>query len=342
MNGFPTGYSTRPATLDDAGRIAELINGYLEAITGRAVVSAEALRQQMQMPEIDCRQDTRLVIAPNGGFAAFAAAFHVAPHVHVNGLAPVAIPHQGIGIGSKLLAWIEDRAAQALKMAPPDARVSLAQTVDEDEKAAIRLLEENGYQQVRHFWRMLIELDDAGSSDEIVWPDGVFVSTMQLPQDLLPALRAGRDAFRDHWGHVEGPEDEALERMRYRAENDPDFDPTLRFLAREGSEIVGICNVRAKDGTDETTGYIETLGVRRSWRRKGIAKALLLHAFDACRNRGLSKVALHVDAASLTGATRLYESAGMHISELSHAYEKELRPGVELSTQELANADEPA
>ena len=336
MNGFPAGYSTRPATLDDADRIAELINDYMEAITGRAAISTEALQQQMRMPEINCEQDTRLVIAASGEFAAFAAAFHVAPHVHVNGLAPVALSHQGLGIGAELLAWIENRAAQAVKMAPPDARVSLAQTVDENEKAAIRLLEKNGYQQVRHFWRMLIEVDDAGRSDDVVWPDGVSVSTMQVPQDLLPALRAGRDAFRDHWGHVEGPEDEALERMRYRAENDPDFDPMLRFLAREGSEIVGICNVRARDGLDETTGYIETLGVRRAWRRKGIAKALLLHAFDSCRSRGLSKVALHVDAASLTGATRLYESAGMHISELSHAYEKELRSGVELSTQELA------
>ena len=332
---LPAGYAVRSATIDDADRIAELINTYMEAVTGRAAISAEALRQQMQMPEIDCEQDTRLIISPSGDFAAFAAAFHVAPHVHVNGLAPVAVPHQGLGIGSELLAWIEDRAAQALEIAPPDARVSLAQTVDENEKAAIRLLEENGYLQVRHFWRMLIDLDDAGSPDGGVWPEGISVSTTQLPQDLLPALRAGRDAFRDHWGHVEGPEDEALQRMRYRAENDPDFDPELRFLVRGGGEIVGICNVRAKDGPDETTGYIETLGVRRAWRRKGIAKALLLHAFDACRNRGLSRVALHVDAASLTGATRLYESAGMHISELSHAYEKELRPGVELSTQDL-------
>ncbi len=338
MDGLPTGYSKRSATLDDADRIAELINSYMEAVTGRAAVTGEVLKQQMQMPDIDCEQDTRLVVAPSGEFAAFAAALHVAPHVHVHGVAPVAVPHQGLGIGSELLVWIERRAARAVEMAPPDARVSLAQTVDENEKAAIRLLEANGYRQVRHFWRMLIDLDDAGSPDEVVWPEGVSVSVMQLPQDLLPALRAGRDAFRDHWGHVERPEDEALERMRYRAENDPDFDPELRFLAREGREIVGICNVRAKDATDETTGYIETLGVRRAWRRKGIAKALLLHAFEACRTRGLSKVALHVDAASLTGATRLYESAGMHVSELSHAYEKELRAGTELSTQELATS----
>jgi len=335
MNGLPTGYSTRSATLDDADRIAELINIYMKAMTGRTEVTSEALQRQMQMPDIDCERDTRLVIAPSGELAAFAAAFHVAPHVHVNGLAPVAVSDQGIGIGSELVMWIERRAARAVEMAPPDARVSLTQAVNENEKAAIRLLETNGYRQVRHFWRMLIDLDGAGSPDEIVWPEGVSVSTMQLPQDLLPALRAGRDAFRDHWGHVEGPEEEALERTRYRAEHDPDFDPELRFLAREGSEIVGICNVRPKDGTDEGTGYIETLGVRRAWRRKGIAKALLLHAFEACRNRGMSKVALHVDAASLTGATRLYESAGMHVSELSHAYEKELRAGTELATQEL-------
>lgn len=336
MEGLPEGYVDRAATLSDVGRVAELINVYMEAIAGRAAVSVEDLDHQFRMPGIDPARDMRLVLAPGGGVAGFAAAFHVAPHVQVTGLAVVAVPHQRKGIGSRLAAWIEERAARAIEMAPLEARVGLTQTVDDRERAAIRLLESRGYEQVRHYWRMLIDFDRAGALEGAVWPAGISVSTLSLPEDLGPALRAGRDAFRDHWGHVDTPEGEALERMQHRIESDPDFDPTLRFLAREGSEIVGICNVKARDGIDATTGYIETLGVRRPWRRRGIAKALLLHAFHTCRCRGLSRVALHVDAASLTGATRLYESVGMRVDELNHAYEKELRAGAEMSTRELA------
>jgi hypothetical protein len=40
-----------------------------------------------------------------------------------------------------------------------------------------------------------------------------------------------------------------------------------------------------------------------------------------------------VDSQNLTGATRLYERAGMHVARIHITYEKELRAGIELSTQ---------
>jgi ribosomal protein S18 acetylase RimI-like enzyme len=86
-------------------------------------------------------------------------------------------------------------------------------------------------------------------------------------------------------------------------------------------------------------GYVMSLGVRRSWRRKGVALALLHHTFGEFRSRGKTKVALDVDAHSLTGATRLYEKAGMHMQRQSVVYEKELRPGIDLSTQSLSETE---
>ena len=38
---------------------------------------------------------------------------------------------------------------------------------------------------------------------------------------------------------------------------------------------------------------------------------------------------------NLTGATRLYERAGMHVARTYISYEKELRAGIELSTQAI-------
>jgi ribosomal protein S18 acetylase RimI-like enzyme len=62
--------------------------------------------------------------------------------------------------------------------------------------------------------------------------------------------------------------------------------------------------------------------VLRPWRRRGLGRALLLQAFAAFRERGLARAALGVDAESLTGANRLYESAGMHVAARFDIYEK--------------------
>jgi ribosomal protein S18 acetylase RimI-like enzyme len=82
-------------------------------------------------------------------------------------------------------------------------------------------------------------------------------------------------------------------------------------------------------------GWVDTLGVRRPWRRQGLAEALLYHSFAELRRRGLTRVGLGVDAHSLTGATRLYEKVGMRAIRDFTLFEKELRPGVNLATQTI-------
>jgi hypothetical protein len=64
--------------------------------------------------------------------------------------------------------------------------------------------------------------------------------------------------------------------------------------------------------------------------------ALLLHSFNEFYRRGSRKAGLGVDASSLTGATRLYERAGMHVARQYDSYQKELRPGREPSTETLS------
>lgn len=60
-------------------------------------------------------------------------------------------------------------------------------------------------------------------------------------------------------------------------------------------------------------GWVQTLGVRPAWCRRGIREVLLRSAFRAFFDHGESTVALQVDAQSPTGATRLYERAGMRV-----------------------------
>ena len=79
-----------------------------------------------------------------------------------------------------------------------------------------------------------------------------------------------------------------------------------------GDELAGFSICRS-DPVDPQAGYVNLLGVRRAWRRQGLGEALLLRSFEAFRQRGLTRGTLGVDASSVTGATRLYERAGMRV-----------------------------
>jgi len=216
-------------------------------------------------------------------------------------------------------------------MAPPDARVVLVQSVLEGDTAAAAFLQAHGYVQMRHFRRMVIDLDAPSGVPD--WPGGIGVHSFSPQDDLEASIRASRDAFHDHYGFVSGSIDQEIQRTQHRIENDPSFDPSLWFLATEAGtgEIVGLCFCAPAASGDKTTGYIQTLGVRPAWRRRGLGRALLRHAFGSFGQRGTPRVALHVDAQSLTGATQLYESCGMYVDELSHEYQLELRPGIDLT-----------
>ena len=100
-------------------------------------------------------------------------------------------------------------------------------------------------------------------------------------------------------------------------------------------EIAGFCLCRKEAYEDPDMGYVNILGVRRPWRRRGLGMALLQHAFAEFYRRGQQRAGLGVDAGSLTGATRLYERAGMHVARQFDTYEKMLRPGEDISTEAI-------
>jgi len=82
-------------------------------------------------------------------------------------------------------------------------------------------------------------------------------------------------------------------------------------------------------------GWVSTLGVRRPWRKKGLALALLHHSFGEFYRCGKTKVGLGVDSGSLTGALDLYKKAGMSVYSQFDKYEKEIRAGEEISLQSI-------
>ncbi len=177
----------------------------------------------------------------------------------------------------------------------------------------LRELQRRGYELVRHSHRMAIDLGDP--TPEPDWPEGIDVRSYQ-PGDARAFYEAHQESFADSWEPVE----ETFEHWSHWLLETQAFDPELWFLASEGAETAGfaVCIWRS----DRETATVRLLGVRRPWRRRGVGRALLLHAFAEFRRRGFRRADLGVDAESLTGAHKLYESVGMRVERRFDVYEK--------------------
>lgn len=184
--------------------------------------------------------------------------------------------------------------------------------VHEREPILQRVLEDDGFATVRHFWRMEIEMTAAPATP--VWPAGVALRPFDPAQDARAVHAAIEEAFEDHWDHAPEP----FEEWRRWTLERSNFDPALWLVAYAGNEIAGssLCY------QDAETGWVRNLAVRRPWRRQGLGLALLVQSFQEFWRRGERKVGLGVDTANLTGATRLYERAGMHVAKQFDLYEK--------------------
>jgi mycothiol synthase len=157
------------------------------------------------------------------------------------------------------------------------------------------------------YWRLGLDLDpDADFSSP--WPPGVELRRVD-PQDdkvMRTALELVNETFRDHHGHVDMSYDYFVQYWR----DSEKYDPEAWWFGVVDGVPVGLLlgdDTRIGDGV----GFVRTLGVRKEMRGRGIAKSLLLNAFDDYRRRGRSSVQLGVDAQNATGATRLYEGVGM-------------------------------
>lgn len=327
------GLTIRPATMSDLEQVVGVINAYSIGQTGVPRLTQNQLETFWTDATFNLETDTRVVVTREGKLAGYAGVYDGAPHVKLWARVRVHPDYTGQAVGTTLGRWVEERARQVIAEAPAGSRVVLHQTVPSVDEVASKRLRQQGYQMVRHFFRMLIEMDTPPPTP--VLPTGITIRTFERERETRALVHAAREAFRDHWGNVESPFEEEYEEWVHWMDTDATFDPSLWFLAIDGDEIAGFALCFGTVAQGPEVGEVDMLGVRRPWRRRGIALALLHHAFGELYRRGKPRVVLGVDSQSLTGALRLYERAGMHVQLQYDNYELELRPGTDLSTRTL-------
>ena len=332
---LPAGFTVRGATLEDLDAAIALYNRWSQSIIHEDEITDSAtVRTEWVSPGFDVAEDIRLVFAPNGEMVGYVEVWTTnKPPVHPWIWARVDPRYEGLGIGTYLTTWAEMRAQRALAELAPDLRFAPQVGTYQKAEAAKKLFIDLGYKYIRSGYTMRIDMDVSPIAS--VFPKGITLRTFNPEADLKMVYRAVNESFSDHYGHVEAPFEEGLQRFKHFMTGYEGFDPTMWFLAMDGEEIAGICLCREKGYDNPNVGWVNTLGVCRAWRKRGIGLALLRYAFGELYRRGQRKAGLGVDAQNLTGALRLYENVGMYVYMAFDRYEKELRPGQEISVQSL-------
>ena len=214
-----------------------------------------------------------------------------------------------------LAAWACARSRELAS-----GRTLLRSGVGEQDVTKRGVLEELGFTAVRHSFVMLVDFEGEPAPPQ--WPEGIEVELLEPGNNDRAAFDAFQEAFRDAWGFVAQP----FEEWEHSRLGRHDFDATLNFVAREGDEVAGVAFCDPDSATHPGYGWVQILGVRRPWRKRGLGEALLRHAFGEFHRRARKGVGLGVDAESLTGATRLYERVGMRVVSRGDTYELEVRP----------------
>ena len=320
---LPKNFTLRHARWEDAPAVADLIRAVCEADgdPDDAVPVSEIENEWRSSLKIET--DVWVVTDPTGKVVGYEEFFCRPGHASMQGDGYVHPEFQGMGVGTSLLRALDKRARAEMALAAPELRIYLRNFMTVGDQNGRSLHENEGYQAVRFNWSMRISLDAPPPAPQ--FPAGVEIRPFVEAEHLYPVYEALEEAFADHWGHIKPPFDTWKEHRMAPGR----YFPELWHIAWAGDQIAGMSICRERSGI----GWVWSLGVRRPWRKQGLGMALLLHSFGEFYRRGQTTIGLGVDASNPTGATRLYERAGMRIETEYVCYEKEYRPGIELTEE---------
>jgi ribosomal protein S18 acetylase RimI-like enzyme len=284
----------RDATEDDFEAVFDLLTARSRAAFGIASEQPAFLRQRWDAPSTD-----NWVAVESGAIVGYAALDENQDFIHAS---------KDPEVGDALIAHLEQQARVrgfryvTVVAAPEDAPLY----------GAVR---RNGYALDREILRMWRILD--GDHPEPVWPEGVTVRSYtdadaERVHALLDELYAGWDQSyvgRSHAGW-----------LTFMTKHE-DFDPAMWFLVERDRELIA-CALHWKES--QARGWVKDIVVRESERGRGLAKALLHHAFRVYAERGAERVGLKVDSTNPTGAPQLYERLGFVTDQRLEIWQKQL------------------
>jgi mycothiol synthase len=303
-------FEFRALRRDDVAALYEMLLA-IERTDERNLVGTLAdLQREFDDPWSNAEIDSLAAFTVDGQLAGYAHTFqnpqpenevrcHLAVEVHP--------AQRANGLADALLDWAEERGRQRVVLTSNEAAHVLRYGIQDTQAKQQAQLEQRGFNIVRYFYHMQRDLSEP-------------IAPVQLPGDLAlrvyapelsDALHAAfNEAFRDHWSF----DPVTAEDWRIFFVGRSSFRPDLTYVVMDGDEVAGFSlngvspDENARHGRSD--GWVEVLAVRRPWRKRGVATALLCASLHAFKAEGLQHAMLGVDTQNLSGALRVYEGVG--------------------------------
>jgi mycothiol synthase len=222
------------------------------------------------------------------------------------------------GVGRSILRRNEHRLREmAAGHEDPGGRV-LNAWIHDSQGGVHELLDAEGYHPVRYgFGMRRPHLDDL---PEAPLPEGLEIRQVRA-EDHRAIYDADDEAFLDHWEARQRTEEDFV--AMFAA---PYLDTSLWRVAWAGDQVAGSVMPTIWAAENEQLGvrraWLDHISVRRPWRRRGLARALIVSALEGLREGGIDEAMLGVDGENPTGALGLYESLGFVVKDRGSTWRK--------------------
>ncbi|MEX1093065.1 MAG: GNAT family N-acetyltransferase [Acidimicrobiia bacterium] len=312
----------RPVRLEDASDIHQLTRRWESYWKAPLVTPLHEVEEELTAPHMDLERHTRGVW-DGDRMVAYGRIWHrpsgvTLERAYLQGR--VDPEYRGRGVGRELLGWQVESATGILEdVEAPIPRFMRADEWDWIEETH-RMYRRFGMEPVRYFTEMVKPLDRRAESEPA---PGIEIVPYDRSLDAS-ALDALNRSFADHWGS--SPTDMASYQHRLEGQG---VALDLSFLALFEGQVVGV-SLNAHFPEDEELlgrrdGWVESLGVVKEWRRKGVATALLTASFNAFLEAGFTHAALGVDTENPNDALKLYTGLGFETTHRSITSELEVK-----------------
>lgn len=224
------------------------------------------------------------------------------------------------GIGRALLTWLEERARAVAGEHPTTASSFLIINATQYQAGLHALVRQSGYG-IKESWVLMVRPNLEDIPDTPL-PEGLEIRPA-LPEHFHAIWYAVEEAYVPEGGPP--PTGEIPKDFK----SDPNFQPELWQVAWEVSsgKVVGSVMAYVNHAENKqlgiSRGYTEGISTVPSWRRRGVARALIARSLKTQREAGMKESAL-VCSGENQNNIKLYTSCGFLEVKRDTVYEKPL------------------
>jgi ribosomal protein S18 acetylase RimI-like enzyme len=313
--GFAGSYTSEPATGAHVLEVFEIVAAECTAAYGFCPVTVDDVQAELEYPRTALSKQ-RLIRAGQDGTAVQWWVVMQEPGNPVVSAKIRSHPRLTDAIGDELarvgwatmLDWIREAAATG------QDEVQIRSACYPGGASGRRGLEAAGFVHERTIWEMTGSVNAANRKAHQV--EGLSIVPVR---DLHTVHRIEHEAFVGAWDYEATVFDDWL----VDEEAQPGFDTGLWRLAEIDGTPAAVMTMSRRSATQGSL-YIGDLATLAPYRRRGIASALLAHAFDVAAAEGYDRVDLHVDSESPDDAPSVYRRAGLEVRSAKHVFTRRL------------------